>query len=151
MGMGWSYPCDIWSIACILIQLYTGDAIFQTHENREHLAMMEKALGRFPDYFIEKADRHSHRYFHKGSVVFPAEDVTSSHEREKQLAYVKRMRRLDDYVAPEDDQFLDLLYRLFEYDPRKRITAHEAMKHPFFDSVRDLYRYKPVYNRQGEK
>jgi len=151
MGMGWSYPCDIWSIACILIQLYTGDALFQTHENREHLAMMEKVLGRFPDHFIEKADRHSRKYFHKGSVVFPSEETTSPHEREKQVAYVSKMRRLADYVAPEDDQFLDLLSQLFEYDPRKRITANEAMKHPFFDCVRDLYKYKPVFHRQGEK
>lgn len=152
MGMGWSYPCDIWSIACILIQLYTGDALFQTHENREHLAMMEKVLGPFPEYFIDKADRHSMKYFHNGQIVFPAEEVTSPYEREKQMVYLKRMRRLEEYVAPEDYQLLDLLYKLFEYDPHKRITAREAMNHPFFDSVRDLYKYKPVYHhKHGEK
>lgn len=152
MGMGWSFPCDIWSIACILIQLYTGDALFQTHENREHLAMMEKVLGPFPEYFIDKADRHSMKYFNNGHVVFPAEEVTSPYEREKQMVYLKRMRRLEEYVAPEDNQFLDLLYKLFEYDPNKRITARDALNHPFFDSVRDLYKYKPVYHhKHGEK
>lgn len=152
MGMGWSFPCDIWSIACILIQLYTGDALFQTHENREHLAMMEKVLGPFPEYFIDKADRHSMKYFHNGHIVFPAEEVTSPYEREKQMVYLKRMRRLEEYVAPEDNQFLDLLYKLFEYDPNKRITARDALNHPFFDSVRDLYKYKPVYHhKHGEK
>lgn len=39
--MGWSYPCDIWSIGCILVEFFTGDALFQTHDNLEHLAMME--------------------------------------------------------------------------------------------------------------
>ena len=39
-GMGWSYPCDVWSIGCILVELLTGEALFQTHENLEHLAMM---------------------------------------------------------------------------------------------------------------
>lgn len=29
-------------------------------------------------------------------------------------------------------QFLDLLTRIFVYDPDKRITAHEALKHPWF-------------------
>ena len=33
LGMGWSYPCDVWSVGCILIELLTGDALFQTHEN----------------------------------------------------------------------------------------------------------------------
>lgn len=41
LGLEWSYPCDIWSVGCILVELFTGDALFQTHDNREHLAMME--------------------------------------------------------------------------------------------------------------
>jgi len=41
LGLGWSYPCDIWSIGCILVEFFTGDALFQTHDNLEHLAMME--------------------------------------------------------------------------------------------------------------
>jgi dual-specificity kinase len=41
LNLGWSFPCDIWSIGCILVEFYTGDALFQTHDNLEHLAMME--------------------------------------------------------------------------------------------------------------
>jgi dual-specificity kinase len=33
---------DIWSIACILAELYTGEMFYPTHENVEHLAMIEK-------------------------------------------------------------------------------------------------------------
>jgi dual-specificity kinase len=32
LGIPWSYPCDIWSIGCILIEFFTGIAVFQTHE-----------------------------------------------------------------------------------------------------------------------
>jgi hypothetical protein len=35
-------------MACILAELYTGEMFFATHENLEHLAMMEKACGPFP-------------------------------------------------------------------------------------------------------
>ena len=45
LNLGWSYPCDIWSIGCILVEFYTGDALFQTHDNLEHLAMMESVCG----------------------------------------------------------------------------------------------------------
>ena len=31
----------MWSVGCILVEFYTGDALFQTHDNLEHLAMME--------------------------------------------------------------------------------------------------------------
>jgi dual-specificity kinase len=44
LGLGWSYPCDIWSIGCILVEFFTGDALFQTHDNLEHLAMMESVV-----------------------------------------------------------------------------------------------------------
>ena len=45
---GWAQPCDIWSIGCIAFELYLGFTLFQTHDNREHLAMMEKILGPLP-------------------------------------------------------------------------------------------------------
>lgn len=49
LGLGWSFPCDLWSVGCILAELATGDALFQTHENLEHLAMMERVgLGGAP-------------------------------------------------------------------------------------------------------
>jgi dual-specificity kinase len=44
LGLGWSFPCDIWSIGCILVEFFTGDALFQTHDNLEHLAMMEAVV-----------------------------------------------------------------------------------------------------------
>ena len=45
LGLGWSFPCDIWSIGCILVEFFTGDALFQTHDNLEHLAMMQQVVG----------------------------------------------------------------------------------------------------------
>jgi glycogen synthase kinase 3 beta len=40
------------------------------------------------------------------------------------------------FAAVEDkDNFLSLLTGLLEYLPQKRITAAEALKHPFFRDV----------------
>jgi len=46
--LGWAQPCDVWSIGCIIFELYLGITLFQTHDNREHLAMMERILGSIP-------------------------------------------------------------------------------------------------------
>jgi hypothetical protein len=27
--LGWSHPCDMWSIGCIMYELYTGNTLFQ--------------------------------------------------------------------------------------------------------------------------
>ena len=51
--LGWAQPCDVWSIGCILFELYLGVTLFQTHDNREHMAMMERILGPIPyRYFV---------------------------------------------------------------------------------------------------
>lgn len=49
LGVGWSFPCDIWSVGAIMIELLTGEALFKTHENPQHLAMMEKIIGKRVD------------------------------------------------------------------------------------------------------
>lgn len=62
LGLGWSFPCDIWSIGCVLVELVTGESLYPIHENLEHMAMMQRFNGRpFPPKIVEnmfyKADR----------------------------------------------------------------------------------------------
>lgn len=54
--LGWTQPCDVWSVGCILFELYLGVTLFQTHDNREHLAMMERILGPIPYRYLKEAD-----------------------------------------------------------------------------------------------
>lgn len=51
LGTGWSFPCDMWSVGCILVELIIGEALFRTHDNLEHLAMIERVCG----YAIDKS------------------------------------------------------------------------------------------------
>ena len=58
LGLGWSFPCDIWSIGCILVEFFTGDALFQTHDNLEHLAMMEAVVNsRIDTHLVSQVNR----------------------------------------------------------------------------------------------
>ncbi|KAH3901656.1 uncharacterized protein SCODWIG_01410 [Saccharomycodes ludwigii] len=55
LGLGWSFPCDIWSIACVLVELVTGESLYPIHENVEHLAMMQRIHGtKIPSKLISK-------------------------------------------------------------------------------------------------
>jgi len=42
----WSHESDVWSIGCILLELFSGDLFFETHETYEHLAMIDRACGK---------------------------------------------------------------------------------------------------------
>lgn len=55
LELGWDHSCDVWSIGTILFELYKGLTLFQTHENLEHLAMMERILGPIPYRMTRKS------------------------------------------------------------------------------------------------
>ncbi|XP_028405017.1 dual specificity protein kinase CLK2-like isoform X1 [Dendronephthya gigantea] len=129
LELGWSYPCDIWSIGCIMFELYTGFTLFQTHENKEHLAMMERILGRLPSSMCWKSRKT--KYFSNGRLDWD--------ERNSDGKYVRdNCKPLRKYASSKDEShrsFFDLLECMLEYKPENRITAAEALDHPFFDKM----------------
>ncbi|MCJ1263791.1 dual specificity protein kinase kns1 [Lobaria immixta] len=140
LNLGWSYPCDIWSIGCILVEFFTGDALFQTHDNLEHLAMMESVCnGRLEARLVRQVQsggrgnnaNQAAKYFTRSlKLDYPNPETTKASKK-----YVKAMKHLQEIIPPNtsfNKQFLDLLRKIFVYDPRNRISAKTALKHPWF-------------------
>lgn len=131
LGLGWSYPCDLWSVGCILLELFTGEATFQTHDNLEHLAMMERIFGKLPRGMTARADRRTVGRFlsERGDLRWP-EDATPD-----SLRAVERMRPLEemfDMSRADHRQFHDLCCQLLSFEPNSRLSADKAMGHEFF-------------------
>ncbi|XP_034037090.1 dual specificity protein kinase CLK4 isoform X1 [Thalassophryne amazonica] len=126
LDLGWDHSCDVWSVGCILIEYYLGSTLFQTHDSKEHLAMMERVLGPIPTDLLQRTRKR--RYVHRSKLDW---DVHSSAGR-----YVKKhCKPLKDYMASQSEdheQLFDIIEKMMEYDPAKRITLDEALKHPFF-------------------
>lgn len=131
LGLGWSYPCDVWSVGCILMELCSGEALFQTHENLEHLAMMERVLGPLPQHMLKRVDRHAEKYVRRGRLDWP-EGATSR----ESIRAVQKLLRLQNLVMQHVDHsggdLIHLLQGLLRYDPTERLTAREALRHRFF-------------------
>lgn len=132
LGLGWSYPCDLWSVGCILVELCSGKALFQTHGNLEHLAMMERVLGPLPHQMIQKANRGAEKYFGRGSRLNWPEGAES---RESTRA-VQKLELVKDIISRHIDgpksSLIDLLLKLLQFDPSDRLSAREALAHAFF-------------------
>uniref|UniRef100_A0A6N2LEP6 dual-specificity kinase n=2 Tax=Salix viminalis TaxID=40686 RepID=A0A6N2LEP6_SALVM len=131
LGLGWNYPCDIWSVGCILVELCSGEALFQTHENLEHLAMMERVLGPLPQHMVVRADRRAEKYSESMRLI-----AEVNLKRKHESSYQNLIMQHVDHSAGE---LIDLLQGLLRYDPAERLKAREALRHPFFS--RNLRRY----------
>ncbi|XP_016896504.1 LOW QUALITY PROTEIN: dual specificity protein kinase CLK2 [Cynoglossus semilaevis] len=133
LELGWSHPCDVWSIGCILFEYYLGFTLFQTHDNREHLAMMERILGPVPSRMIRKTRKQ--KYFYRGRLDWddsPSDYVlvTGKYVREN----CKPLRRYLLSEAEEHHQLFDLIESMLEYEPSKRLLLADSLKHPFFEN-----------------
>ena len=45
----------MFSIGCLLLELYTGEVLFPTHEDLEQVAMMEIVMGKMPPNILDRA------------------------------------------------------------------------------------------------
>lgn len=65
LELGWSYPSDVWSAACCIAEISSGDLLFSTHDDLEHLHMVETAVEPLPPHMRQKSPVASN-FFHRG-------------------------------------------------------------------------------------
>lgn len=113
---------DIWSLGCTFAELATKRALFYIHSaNSEatevpQMMLMFSKLGTPNEVVWPGVSKLP--YFHS---EFPKWEP----------------KPLSDLVSTLDAVGLDLLGAMLTYCPERRITAYQAMQHPWFDDVRD--------------
>ncbi|RWS26458.1 serine/threonine-protein kinase Doa-like isoform X3 [Leptotrombidium deliense] len=126
LRLGWNYSSDVWSIGCILFEMYEGDVLFpKTHANSVHVWMMERIVGPVPQD-IKLRTRKS-QYF---------DDQLQSLSDEQKEKFLNKCKPLYSYIrCVEDNDLFDLMFEMLNYEESQRITCFQAMKHQFFDKL----------------
>uniref|UniRef100_A0A672LAN3 dual-specificity kinase n=1 Tax=Sinocyclocheilus grahami TaxID=75366 RepID=A0A672LAN3_SINGR len=130
LELGWNQACDVWSLGCILIEFYLGLTLFQTHDSKEHLAMMERVLGPIPAHLLQKTRKR--RYVHHDKLDWDEHSSAGRYVRK----HCKPLKQYMSCKTPEHELLFDLLQKMMEYDSSKRITLEQAIGHPFFNLLR---------------
>jgi len=116
-SQNYSKPIDIWSIGCVFAEMQTGNPIFPGKNATDQLRVIFNALGTpsVQDYpgIVQLPEWGNLQFPH-----FPGKGI-------KNLVHL-------------DDQAFDLISKMLQYDPRKRITAQGAMEHPFLQAEHAL-------------
>lgn len=58
-GMAYGTPIDMWSVGCILAELYTGMPIFPGESEQDQLVCIMEVLGVPPAYMVEQSTRRN--------------------------------------------------------------------------------------------
>lgn len=108
-------PIDIWSVGCIFAELAMKDALFKGQNEPQQLLEIFRILGTpteetWPGVTSQKGFRDTKWPLYGGV-------------------------RMRDFIGPDqiDDLGIDLLQKMLEYDPTKRITAQKALEHAYFN------------------
>jgi len=121
----YDYSLDMWSMGCMVASMFfRKEPFFHGHDNYDQLVKIAKVLGT-DDLFA---------YVAKYNMTLDPryDDLLGRHVR----------KPWERFITPEvqpliSDEGLDFLNGLLVYDHQNRLTAAEAMAHPFFNPVKE--------------
>ena len=116
----------------VLFEMWCGKRLFNDKSRAVRLAIMEHVLGPQPvEYLSEYIDN---AYYINGSL---------DTRPDTQKYVLSRFKPLHKYVAFEDgypdEQFIDLMRCVWQWEHYKRACASELLRHPFFKGMSDVY------------
>lgn len=123
LGMTYGLPIDMWSVGCILAELYTGVPIFPGENEQEQLACIMEVFGPPEKHLIEKSTRKKLFFDSMGK---PRLTVSSKGRRRRPSS-----KTLQQALKCDDEPFLDFLARCLRWDPDRRLKPEEATRHEF--------------------
>jgi len=119
----YDYSLDMWSLGCMLASMiFRKEPFFHGHDNYDQLVKIANKLGT-DDLF---------KYLNKYEIELDPRfnDILGTHTRKEWQVYIKK-----DNQHLVSNEALDFLDKLLRYDHQARLTAKEAMQHPYFYPV----------------
>lgn len=135
----------MWSVGAVLFELYTNNVLFENISVQTMLGKIISILGPFPQEVMKNC-KESNKYFTtNSSVVYECNDDENNEAANGSISLIfpkktnlynrlnikKQKRKHENEDVNEENLFVDFLYELLNLDPLQRITAEEALNHPF--------------------
>lgn len=134
--LGGNSSCDadyqrssqMWSLGCIMAEMFTGYPIFPGENEQEQLACIMEILG-VPDKYL--VDRSSRKRLFFDSTGAPRPVVNSKGRRRR-----PNSKSLAQALKSDDELFVDFIGKCLAWDPDRRLKPDQAMRHPWIAQTR---------------
>ncbi|XP_063519402.1 mitogen-activated protein kinase 12 isoform X12 [Pongo pygmaeus] len=113
-----SISVDIWSVGCIMAEMITGKTLFKGSDHLDQLKEIMKVTGTPPAEFVQRLQSDEAKNYMKGLPELEKKDFASILTNASPLA-------------------VNLLEKMLVLDAEQRVTAAEALAHPYFESLHD--------------
>ncbi|KAI8063846.1 kinase-like domain-containing protein [Gongronella butleri] len=137
LGMNYSMAIDMWSVGCILGELFSGYPLFPGENEQEQLACIMEVLDVPPPSLIMASSR---RKLFFDSQCQPRIVANSKGKKRypntKTIQYLlsrKKTLLTRDHTL---DLFLDFIHQCLKWDPDERMTPAQALQHEWILSMK---------------
>ena len=128
----YSTKVDMWSLGCIIAELFTGQPLFPGESEQELLEYMMELNGIPSREFIDQSRKKDY-YFDTDYCPYLIEDPTHG------ILRIPNARTLEEAVPCSDFYLLDFLRQCLKMDPAERISAADALQHEFINPTLPKY------------
>ncbi|XP_058883777.1 mitogen-activated protein kinase 12-like isoform X2 [Acipenser ruthenus] len=116
--MHYTQTVDIWSVGCIMAEMLSGKPLFKGNDHLDQLTEIMKITGTPTQDFIHKLQSQDAKNYIMSLPKVQKKDLQVLFSKANPLA-------------------VSLLEKMLVLDAERRITAAEALAHPYFESYRE--------------
>jgi serine/threonine-protein kinase SRPK3 len=120
LGLKYNEKIDIWSIGCMIYELYTGEILFDPEKDKDfsrdfhHLFLIEEICGEFPKHMIKKSPRN--KEFFKNYKLNCKKKIN--------LINIESLIKKDNKLS---NKIINIIKKCLIIDPNLRINIHELI------------------------
>ncbi|KAL1503034.1 hypothetical protein AB1Y20_011103 [Prymnesium parvum] len=113
----YNYKMDMWGVGCVFFEVLSLYPLFPGTNELDQVTKIHQILGTPSPEVLAKLKKHSNSHI----------DFNFPHKEPQQMS------KLIPHCSPE---CVDIIVKLLAYDPDDRLSARQAVKHPYFKEQR---------------